>query len=185
MDLNKGYTQQIISVARREGVTDRQLAYILATAAWETAHTMKPVKEAYRRSEDWRKKNLRYFPWYGRGFVQLTWEANYKRAQEELGVDLTTNPDAALNAAVAARILVRGMLRGWFTGKRLADYINDQKCDYRNARRIVNGMDRADEIRVLAQDYEAALRAEKPTGGLAALIRANLQILRSIFGGKK
>src|SRR5438045_92240 len=53
------------------------VAYGLATAWHETAAQMQPVREAYWLSEDWRKANLRYFPWYGRGFVQITWQANY------------------------------------------------------------------------------------------------------------
>lgn len=56
-----------------------QIAYVLATVEWETAKTFKPVREAFWLSEAWRKKNLRYYPFYGRGYVQLTWEKNYKK----------------------------------------------------------------------------------------------------------
>ncbi|MGR9074141.1 MAG: peptidoglycan-binding protein, partial [Gammaproteobacteria bacterium] len=56
-----------------------QVSYVLATTQWETAQTFRPVKEAYWLSEDWRKNNLRYFPYYGRGYVQLTWEKNYEK----------------------------------------------------------------------------------------------------------
>jgi hypothetical protein len=52
----------------------------LGTAFLETNHTMVPVREAYWVSEAWRKAHLRYYPWYGRGLVQCTWEKNYQRA---------------------------------------------------------------------------------------------------------
>src|SRR4029079_15992876 len=58
----------------------RWLAYMLATAFQETNQTMQPVREAYWLSEEWRRRNLRYYPFYGWGYVQLTWEANYRRA---------------------------------------------------------------------------------------------------------
>jgi hypothetical protein len=49
------------------------MAYVLATTQWETAQTFKPVREAFWKDEEWRRVNLaRYYPYYGRGFVQLT-----------------------------------------------------------------------------------------------------------------
>src|SRR5688572_29351341 len=61
-------------------------AYALATACHETACTMQPVREAFWLSENWRSRNLRYYPFYGRGYVQLTWKANYDKADRELGL---------------------------------------------------------------------------------------------------
>ena len=69
-----------------------QMAYVLATVEWETNKTFKPVKEAYWLSEDWRRANLRYYPYYGRGFVQLTWKNNYATYGQLLGVDLVNEP---------------------------------------------------------------------------------------------
>lgn len=60
--------------------------------------------------------------YFGRGYVQLTWKANYALAGGKLGLDLVANPDLALDPGAAARILFLGMAEGWFTGKRLADY---------------------------------------------------------------
>jgi hypothetical protein len=42
-----------------------QVAYQLATVHWETNRTFEPVREAYWLSEEWRKRNLRYYPFYG------------------------------------------------------------------------------------------------------------------------
>lgn len=88
------------------GIADRpvQIAAI-ATVAIETASTFEPVREAFWLSEDWRRANLRYYPHYGRGHIQLTWESNYKAAGEAIGVDLVSNPDLALDPAVSAKVL--------------------------------------------------------------------------------
>lgn len=162
MDLNLGYTRLIVDVASKHGLLRNQLAYVLATAYWETARTMKPVKEAYwvKNAEAWRKRNLRYYPWYGRGFVQLTWEDNYIKAGRELGRDFITDPDAVMEPEASAEILVVGSRDGWFTGKKLSDYITLQKSDFRNARKIINRMDKASEIARIADEYDADLKAE-------------------------
>ncbi len=160
MDLSLGYTRMLIDESKRQGLLRNQCAYVLGTSFWETAHTMKPVVEAYWLSEDWRRTHLRYYPWYGRGFVQLTWQANYKRAEAELGVLFTQDPNKALDPANAAAIAVTGMREGWFTGRKLSDYIDLQHSDFVDARRIINGTDRAQEIAVLAEHYDDDLKAE-------------------------
>lgn len=86
---------------------------------------MQPVREVFWLSEDWRKRNLRYYPFYGRGFVQLTWEENYQKATQLYGIDLAKEPDRAMEASLAVRILFDGMNDGWFTGRDLDDYIDD------------------------------------------------------------
>lgn len=159
MDLNIGHTQLIIKTGKEYGLLRNQMAYVLATAWHETAHTMKPVREAFWLSESWRRKNLRYFPWYGRGFVQLTWERNYIKAGKELGLDLTTNPDKVMEPEISAKILVHGSAKGWFTGKKLSDYITLRKSDFVGARRIINGTDKARQIAKLAREYDADLKA--------------------------
>lgn len=157
--LKKGHAPVLIQQAATAGLLRNQLAYVLATSDWETAHTHKPVREAYWLSETWRKNNLRYYPWYGRGFVQLTWERNYKRAQKELGLGtmLTDDPDKAMDPQIAADICIKGMSDGWFTGKKLSDYITLRRSDFVNARRIINGTDRAHEIASIAREYDEAL----------------------------
>lgn len=162
MDLNLGYTRLIIDTAKRHDLLRNQLAYVLATAYWETARTMKPVREAYwvNGAEAWRKKNLRYYPWYGRGFVQLTWERNYKLASKKLGVDFIAKPDDVMKPGHSAEILVIGSKEGWFTGKKLSDYITLQRSDFRGARRIINGTDKASAIAEIAREYDADLKRE-------------------------
>jgi putative chitinase len=47
---------------------------------------------------------------HGRGYIQLTGRKNYRMAGIKLGIDLEKDPDLALNAHVAASILV------WYFG---------------------------------------------------------------------
>ncbi len=130
-----------------------QIAYVLATVEWETARTFKPVREAFWLNEDWRKKNFRYYPYYGRGFVQLTWERNYLKYSQILGVDLVKKPDLAMDKNIALFILVHGFKTGAFTGRKITDYINPYLTDYKSARRCINGTDRANEIAKLAKQH--------------------------------
>lgn len=131
------------------------VAYGLATADIETAHTFEPVREAFWLDEAYRRR-LRYYPHYGRGYVQLTWPANYARADRELGLggSLVANLDRAMEPEIAAAVMVRGMTDGWFTGKKLSDYLPG---DYVNARRIINGTDKAKQVAVVAEMFERAL----------------------------
>jgi hypothetical protein len=137
-----------------------QIAYVLATTEWETAQTFKPVREAYwikPDAEKWRKDNLKYFPYYGRGYVQLTHETNYQKYSQILGVDLVNNPDKAMDNNLALFILVRGFKTGTFTGRKITDYINSGGTDFVNARRCINGTDKAHEIARLANKYLASI----------------------------
>lgn len=135
----------------------QQIAYVLATVEWETGRTFRPVREAYWLSEDWRKENLRYYPYYGRGFVQITWENNYKKYSAILGIDLVNHPDSAMKENVALFILVHGFKTGTFTGRKITEYINVLRTDFVNARRCINGTDKANEIAGLADKYLAKL----------------------------
>ena len=162
MNLNLGDTQLIIKEARKHGLSLHETAYVLATAYHETAHTMKPVRE-YGGEKYLRSK--KYYPYVGMGYVQLTWDYNYKKAGQKLGVDFMSNPALLLEPKYAAPILVIGMKEGWFTGKNLKDYVDDLDEDDRedlrefsNARRIINGTDRQVHIGQIALKYEQALK---------------------------
>jgi len=160
LNLNLGDTRYIISKCNDAGLTAKQTAYVLATAYHETGHTMKPVTEmgglAYLQSKP-------YYPYVGRGYVQLTWINNYRHAGSKLGVDFVRYPTKLLDKKYAAEILVRGMQEGWFTDKKLSDYINARKCNYTEARRIINGTDRASLIAEYAVQYYDALTNKKQT----------------------
>lgn len=135
----------------KQELTDvRKLAYYLATPFRETNRTMQPVREAYYLGEDSGRaesyrKTLRYYPFYGRGLVQLTWAANYEKAGSVLNLDLINNPDLAMEPEHSVEIMFRGMQDGWF-GARLDTYFNDTTDDPVGARHTVNVQDHAQEI---------------------------------------
>jgi hypothetical protein len=138
---------------------DRWLAYALATTHHETDRTFRGIEEygkgkskAYGKIDPETGK-----AYYGRGFVQLTWRANYKKMGDLLKIDLVRNPEKALDPDVATKILFEGMTRGSFTGKKLSNYFNDTKEDWVNARRIVNALDKANLIAAYAKQYYAAI----------------------------
>lgn len=96
---------------QRRSIDQRTVcAAAIATVAIETASTFEPVREAFWTSEEWRRANLRYYPWYGRGFIQLTWDYNYRSYGQAIGVDLVSNPDRALEPGPSAAILAEYFL---------------------------------------------------------------------------
>lgn len=158
--------EKLLDYAEANKISALKLPYIISTAWWESAQTMHPVKEAYWMSEDWRKRHLRYYPWYGRGLIQTTWERNYKKVGDAIGVDLIAMPDLLLDWPAALKALFIGMEKGLYTGKDLDDYIDeideDDPEDLRemvNARRIVNGTDKALTIGKNGLIFEKALKA--------------------------
>jgi hypothetical protein len=64
---------------------------------------------------------------------------------------------------IAARVLREGMVDGWFTGKSFASYLPASGVatvvQFKQARRIINGVDRADKIAAEALAFQAALVA--------------------------
>lgn len=146
-----------------QGLTlNTQIAYVLATADHETAHTMQPVEEAFylgQKAAAYRRR-LRYWPFYGRGFVQLTWRANYLKFSDILTCDLLRHPELALDPERAATIMAYGFKHGSFTGACLEDFVYARRTDYRNARRCINGMDCAERIAALAVAYQDELPDE-------------------------
>lgn len=138
------------------------LAYGLATA-WHEAR-FKPIAEWGKgRGRPYARAGKYGQPQYGRGLVQLTWDRNYEWADSALGLNgqLLDNFDLALRPDIAARILVQGMETGAFTGKALRHYMtgdNATREQYRQARRIINGMDKADKIAGHAERFAQALR---------------------------
>ena len=94
-----------------------------------------------------------------RGYVQLTWEDNYKKQDEKLGLrgTLLETPDLALNPEIAKQVIIYGMADGDFTGKRLGKFFTADQTDWYNARTIVNGHDRADDIAAYAEMFHNAI----------------------------
>lgn len=139
----------------------RWLAYYLATAFWETNETMQPVREAYYLGEpepaEAYRKTLRYYPYYGRGLVQLTWRDNYDKLGQMLHVDLVAHPKEALDKVISADVMFVGMERGLFGGGGMAHWFNANTDDPVGARHLVNGVDHAADIAAIHHKFLAAL----------------------------
>lgn len=151
------------------------LAYALATEKRETGGKMQPVVErgnrAYFNKYEGRKDLGNSEPgdgfrYRGRGKVQCTGRRNYAFWGKRLGVDLVGNPELALDPDIAVRMLIEGSMLGIYTGKGLPDYIDnldegdeEDLREYVQARRVINGQDKAKEIAQDALVFERALRA--------------------------
>lgn len=139
----------------------RHGAYELATVKRECGDEWHPVREYSRgrHMEYGNPDSVTGQTYYGRGYVQITWKANYAAMGKALSLDLVNNPDLALVPANAYQIMSYGMRHGAFTGVGLSRYIHDAVCDYTGARKIINGTDHAEMIAGYAVKIEAALRA--------------------------
>jgi len=149
---------------------DTQMAYVLATIKHETNDTFYPVVEGYWMKSNRVGKLYNYyanhnrgalatiFPngvsgltYEGRGYVQLTHNFNYSK------FGILNEPDKALEPETAFRVMESGMANGSFTGKSLQQYVNESQTDYRNARKVINGLDRAQLIADYAKDIWAGI----------------------------
>lgn len=173
------------------------VAYALATAYHETAFTMQPINEYGNDSYFFRMydkdgdrphvaKDLGNteagdgVKFHGRGYVQLTGRANYEKMGEIFDLPLTDYPEMVLEEDVAAAILVYGMENGSFTGKSLEDYFNDAQNDPINARRIINRLDKAEEIAEHYNLFLLALNKSVTLDKIPEEIDKNVNLLKRI-----
>ena len=112
----------------------RVCAGVLGTIAIETASSFKPIEEAFYLGSgaDAFRKTLRYYPWYGRGYVQLTWQSNYEQYGNCVGVDLLSDPTRAMDPDTAAKIIAE-----YFQRKGVAAAAD--QADWTEVRRLVQG----------------------------------------------
>ncbi|MEM9485819.1 MAG: M23 family metallopeptidase [Cyanobacteria bacterium P01_F01_bin.116] len=138
----------LIGAALEQGVTDpAHIAYILATTGHE-ALFRGPIEEF---ESGWRQRtgagdygaihSATGHRYYGRGYVQITWAANYQKVDQVLGTNTYQNPDQMLDPAVAAPATVIGMRDGIFTSRSLDDYGYGDNFDWNGARSIINDGD--------------------------------------------
>lgn len=156
-----------------------EYAYILATIKHETADTFAPIEEAYWIKPESKRiavlKNMYkgrssiIHPsgklYTGRGYVQLTHFDNYIKMSTYVKekfheIDIAEEPEKACEPEIAWIVLEAGMSKGLFTGKKLPDYFTDDRTDFRNARKIINGLDRAELIKGYAERYCDVLEFE-------------------------
>ena len=179
--------ETIISACGRANWPVSWVAYALATAYHETAHTMLPVHErggpAYlhrmydingnRPAKARELGNLAPgdgVKYAGRGYPQTTGKSNYAKATAALrslgfeDIDLIARPDDMMRPDVAAATMISGMEKGWFTGRKITDDLPDQNtpatlAQFIPSRDVINGRDKDDEIAVYAIDFQTGLVA--------------------------
>jgi len=173
--------KEILEECRERKVYDyRHQAYILSTCYWESYSYAKnpdwnPVREGFATTNQGainavtalykagKVKSNYALPqsngksYYGRGYTQISLPDNYKQAGDYYGIPLYDNPDLALQRPIATLLLVGGIMEGWWTGKKLTDYITTTNTDFLGARRTVNGTDKAKEIEKIAMIFYSAM----------------------------
>lgn len=170
---------------KEEELHPNWLPYCLASAYHETGWKSRliPCREGWKKTDESAVAHVKWLyangytsavdsrgnPYYveaengkvffGRGLIQLTWERNYRFMGQRQGVGTLfyDDPDQLLTLKYSVPTLYIGMIEGLFTGRRLGQYINAKKTDYYNARRIVNGTDKANDIQGYALDFEKCL----------------------------
>lgn len=156
-------------------IGNKQFAYILATIYHETGivqnkqliRTFQPVEEMGKgkgrvygskikhSGEDYDLPDKIY---YGRGHTQNTWFEIYEKLtvlakKQGHDWDFLNRPELLLQMQPSLWATFTAMQIGLYTGRKLSDYINTQKCDYVNARRIINGTDKAELIAGYANQF--------------------------------
>lgn len=170
--------ETVLFALTKRGVDLPKAAYILATAHHESMGFGVLEEIASGRAYEGRQSlgntqkgdGVRF---KGRGFVQITGRRNYTDWAKRTGVDIVAKPEKAADPKLAATILIDGMLLGTFTGKKVSDYVLDGTFpEYTDARRVVNGTDKAFAIAsharsfryiLLSSDYSADPAPAKPS----------------------
>jgi putative chitinase len=158
--------KRLVDRLKTESILPTHKAYLLATVKHETDNTFLPINERGSDSylsKYWNNSRLRKAlgnlfatdaqKFKGRGFVQITGRANYVKASKVVGVDLVSNPEKANNWEIAYTILVLFTKNGWFTGVSLGNFLKEKETDFYNARKVINGLDKAAQIETYAKEY--------------------------------
>jgi hypothetical protein len=129
----------IMNALEEKGIDTVDMAlYAFATVKIETGVTVNGKNMTCAPIEEIGKGHGRYMVngrnYYGRGYIQLTWDFNYKNYGRRLGVNLYGNPSKALDPKIAARVLAEYLYQN-------KDRLNhDFKTgNIADARKVVNG----------------------------------------------
>lgn len=177
--------KRIANALKAEGIlTPNVLAYALATIKHETGGRMAPVREGFSdavgRSEARKRGYGGGENYYGRGYIQLTHDYNYKTIGQRIGLgdELAKNPDLALDPEISAKILA-----AFFKDRGVATAA--ERGDFYGARKGVNGTDKADKIAALAQQYlpqaKQIAQEESSTNPIFPLINKGISEIKGMF----
>lgn len=165
----------IVNALRGEGIlTPNVLAYALATIQHETAGTFAPIEEYYGRSQAQRLGYSGGQNYFGRGYIQLTHDYNYKDMGEKLGVDLLNNPELALDPNISAKILAK------FIKERGVAALAE-KGDFVDARRPINPDNKGYSIAQIANNYRRNIPEDLQTVTPTPTEKPKKNILEEFF----
>ncbi len=176
---NVAGTEFLLGKIEAAAIPVNYVADMLASTWWETGQRMQPIDE-YGSDAYF---NARYGPqtkvgkvlgntqpgdgarFHGRGYQQDTGRRNYQFAKDKLGIDFVGHPELMKVPENAWLVMYHGMMEGWFTGRKLSDYIDlidepdsEDFKEYVAARKVINGTDKAETIANLALIFEHGLK---------------------------
>lgn len=140
-----------------------QCAYVAATVHHETGATYGTFKEQRQvatdtpRRKEVRRLQDRYWNtgYYGRGPIQLTWKWEYAAMEKATGRPLVSHPDLLLtDLPLGYQVAIYTMTDKSINGHEMSMYINKDKVDYYNCRRVVNILDQASLIQGYAIKFQ-------------------------------
>lgn len=150
----------------------RYIASTFGNIYHETDTTFMPIEEYGKGKSKPYGKKIKYNKstyntpdkiFFGRGFTQNTWYEIYETLTKEAknqgkGWDFLNNPELLLEIEPSAWATIVAMTKGLYTGKKLSNYFNTTTCDFKNARRIINGLDRAELVEQYSIKFYKALQ---------------------------
>ena len=154
-------------------ITDiRFMASIFGNIYHETDTTFMPIEEYGKGKLKPYGKKIKYSKaiyttpdkiYYGRGFTQNTWYEIYETLTKEAtkqghNWNFLNNPELLLEVEQSAWATIVAMTKGLYTGKKLSNYFNTATCDFKNARRIINGLDKAELVEQYSIKFYKALQ---------------------------
>ena len=148
---------QVFGVHRRQGIPVSRLAgnpELLANTVY---------------GGDWGRKHLGNteptdgWDFRGWGIGQWTGRRNTAKAAKQVGMDLLSDPSLLDSIDLNAELLVKWMMEGGATGRKLPEFVSGNRRDYHSARQVWGGVEPAKYARH-ARVFEAALNS----AGMAA-----------------
>ncbi len=179
------HIDRLLAVCQRERLSVAQTAYVLATAHHESRMGLVMLD----RASGWAYEGHMHLGnvqpgdgprFRGRGYILLIGRTSYLRWARYLDQPLVDQPGLAAEPEVAAEILVLGMKYGRFTGRTLAEFLNESVTDYVGARKVVDSQAQAGRVANIARRFEATLRNESPAGPPASAVIEIQRQLRTV-----
>ena len=170
----QGFEALFDEYERLKWTDKRHLAYILATIWHEVNKTMQPIEE-YGKGKGLRYGKRVWYDnriytdvphiYYGRGLTQNTWRDIYLKLTKtnDKGWDFVNNPELLLQMEPSVWATFYAMQTGLYTGRKLSQYFNNKSVDPINARSIINGKRKGEELpdkaELIKAHYDKFLKA--------------------------